>query len=190
MESIRRILVWRLNHLHSKFRCPALSRFRVLSNPDPFGRPIILLKVADLLELPDIGKDFFVPTMEILRGHLQQLNDDRLLFGETQPTLQYVVILDVAGLSIRSIVSSFDSFPESLRTMCIQSVDLINWTMREIIPRFPGMLAAGTVLSTPHSVTSSERCVQSLSSIMLGPTQGFGMSSSMFIMHCSRRIRS
>ena len=155
MESIRRILVWRLNHLHSKFRCLALSRFHVLANPDPFGRPIILLKVADLLELPEIGKDLFVPTMEILRGHLQQLNDDRLFFGETQPILQYVVILDVAGLSIRSIVSFLDSFPESLRTMCIQSVDLINWTLREIIPRFPGMLAAGT-LSTPHSVTCSE----------------------------------
>jgi retinaldehyde-binding protein 1 len=97
--------MWRLNHLHSKFKHPALSKFHVLPNSDPFGRPIILLKVADLMDLSDMARDMFIPTMEVLRCHLQQLNDDRMFFGESQPLLQYVVILDVAGLSIRSIVS-------------------------------------------------------------------------------------
>ena len=97
--------MWRLNHLHPSSGHPALSKFHVLPNPDPFGRPIILLKVADLVDLSEVARDTFVPTMEILRRHLQQLNDDRIFFRESQPLLQYVVILDVAGLSIRSVVS-------------------------------------------------------------------------------------
>src|SRR5438477_5556754 len=104
MEAIRRTLVWRLNNLRSHFKNPPLSKFHVLSNPDPFGRPIILLRVSDLLGLAGNMKDMFIPTMERLREHLKQFNDDRLFFGETQPVLQYVVLLDVAGLSIRSIV--------------------------------------------------------------------------------------
>jgi hypothetical protein len=103
MESIRRILLWRLGNLWPQLQRPFINKYHLLPNPDPFGRPIVVLKVSALYGLGG-SRALLIPTMERLRAHLKQLNDDRSYFSEMQPILQYVVILDVAGLSIQNIV--------------------------------------------------------------------------------------
>jgi len=99
---------------------------------DPSGRPIIQIKVSKMSASPENLQPSIIECMELLRLHLHWLNtqsnpDDRV----TKPTLQYVVLMDLSGVSF-----------ESLR-----QVDLISWYVRDIIPKYPGMLSAVFVLN-------------------------------------------
>lgn len=70
---------------------------------DPFGRPILLIKSSSLSMLSDSSKAPITQGLELLRQHLRLLN-----ISQTQddpPILQYVVLLDLAGLSLQGIVS-------------------------------------------------------------------------------------
>ncbi|KAK7000732.1 CRAL/TRIO domain-containing protein [Favolaschia claudopus] len=133
MESIRKTLVWRLTnlwppdpHLHLPFvQClPSAAT-------DPFGRPILVIKVVSFDDSSDAFKPLIIRGLECLRLHLQRLNDESRQIGTgAAPTLQYVILLDLKNLSTQSL-----------------NIDLVTWTLRDAIPKFPGLLAAAFMIN-------------------------------------------
>lgn len=110
MESIRKNLIWRLSSLRPNVIYPSSSILRCLPSHarDPFGRPIVIMKVSALTKGLGAFRNRIMPTMERLRAHLKDINDRRIDEAdseETQPTLQYVLLLDLADLSMQSVVS-------------------------------------------------------------------------------------
>ncbi len=73
---------------------------------DPFGRPIIILRLSGLSQ-KDIGlRPALIHNMELLRLHLVRLNHARNAMGcGGCPVLHYVVLLDVSGMSFNGMVS-------------------------------------------------------------------------------------
>ncbi|KAF5380370.1 hypothetical protein D9615_004739 [Tricholomella constricta] len=129
MESIRKNLVWRLSNLWplgDSGPTPVLHCLPENAH-DPFGRPILLVEVLPLDVTSDALKPKIVQTFERLRRHLRNLNASATT---TSPILQYIVLLDLQGLSLKS----FD-------------IEVLSWTIREIIPRFPGMLGGVFMLN-------------------------------------------
>ncbi|KAK0455570.1 CRAL-TRIO domain-containing protein [Desarmillaria tabescens] len=102
------------------FRVSILNTFQ--NKTDPLGRPIIILKFAPFNYCLDEYKGVVYRTLECLRCHLQEVNRNEV---EGRPALQYVLLLDLKGLSMQSI-----------------SFDLVSWLLSDVIPRFPGMLSA------------------------------------------------
>ncbi|KAJ7646780.1 CRAL-TRIO domain-containing protein [Roridomyces roridus] len=135
MESIRKTLVWRFNHLWPPH--PPL-RMSIVPPPatDPFGRPILLVEVVSLNDSSDAYKPLIIRGLETLRLHLKRLNEN----SAQQPILQYVILLDLKHFSTQSL-----------------NIDLVTWTLREVIPQFPGLLAAAfiTNFNWAHSATWS-----------------------------------
>lgn len=82
-----------------------MRRVLWLANPDPLGRPIVILKVSALNENMDDFKRLVMPTMDHLRDHLKSLNDAQGSSHSTRPILQYVILLDLKDLSLQNIVS-------------------------------------------------------------------------------------
>ena len=145
MEYIRKTLSWRCKHLWNPPNSSDLvSRVHVLPDParDPFGRPILCVDASILNELNNESLPSLTRTIEALRLHLQSLLRD-----ESGP-LQYTVLLDLKDLSMQSIVSSLFVHRNS-RYLSIsrQSVDMIYTFIGEVIPRFPGMIAAVFMLN-------------------------------------------
>jgi hypothetical protein len=83
---------------------PSFRKYHILPRPDPLGRPIVVIKVSTLSDVSENLKDVITPAMDHLREHLKNLNDSQT-HGTTDPVLQYVVLLDVSGLSVQMIVS-------------------------------------------------------------------------------------
>jgi retinaldehyde-binding protein 1 len=106
MESIRQNLVWRINTIHPSLEEPPLGILHCLpsSVSDPFGRPIIVLKVSALAaeHSTDDFKLLLMPTINHLQLHLKELN--ALEERKERPILQYVVLLDLAEVSIQHVV--------------------------------------------------------------------------------------
>ncbi|KAF8070799.1 CRAL-TRIO domain-containing protein [Lyophyllum atratum] len=129
MESIRKNLVWRLRNLWPLGQSVPIPMLHCLPENahDPFGRPILLLEVLPLDVPYDAVRPIILQTFERLRRHL---NDLRASPTPRSPILQYIVLLDLQGFSMRS----FD-------------LDLLTWITREIIPQFPGMLAGVFMLN-------------------------------------------
>lgn len=71
---------------------------------DKLGRPIILLRVSDSLPDAETLREQVLWWMDSLRMHLRKLNAEG-----THPVLQYAVIVDVAGVSMRHLVSAMTS---------------------------------------------------------------------------------
>jgi hypothetical protein len=144
MESIRQNLVWRINTIHPSIEEPPLGILHCLPSPvsDPFGRPIIVLKVSALAaeHSTNTFKHLLMPTIDHLQAHLRELNASQKR-TET-PILQYIVLLDLADVPIQHVVCSL-AFPSYSAKFSRQDVKLIAWSMRDVIPRFPGMIAAG-----------------------------------------------
>ncbi|OBZ70667.1 hypothetical protein A0H81_09354 [Grifola frondosa] len=133
-----------INPLSAFLHClPANAR-------DPFGRPILVLKLAHVLGSTTDSKNVFIHYMELLRLHLEQLNsvrkDEEMA---TQPVLQYVVLLDIQGISMQ----------------CVQNVDTVSWYVHELLPRFPGMLAAVFILNYSWDLEYCKACIADLSPI-------------------------
>jgi hypothetical protein len=118
MEAIRRNLVWRLENI------PSLSQKHLKRPPtifclpdhcrDPFGHPIIIVRGTPLEGTANLSSGDFravlIPTLDRLRVHLKEINKERT---KGNIALQYVVLLDMEGVSIQSIVripSSFKSY--------------------------------------------------------------------------------
>ena len=145
MEYIRKTLSWRCKHLWNPPNFSDLvSRVHVLPDParDPFGRPILCVDASILNELANVSLPSLIRTIEALRLHLQSLPLDDL-----RP-LQYTVLLDLKDLSMQSIVRSLSAHHYA-RYLSIswQSVDMIYTFIGEVIPRFPGMIAAVFMLN-------------------------------------------
>ncbi|KAL7281492.1 hypothetical protein ACG7TL_004807 [Trametes sanguinea] len=89
--------------------------------------------VAEILRAPGDVREVLVHHMEQLRLNLKALNEGTNpgdTDGEFVPILQYVALFDIANISVQDT-----------------NMDLITWFIFELIPRFPGMLAAVCVLN-------------------------------------------
>jgi hypothetical protein len=144
MESVRKTLVWRFAHLWPPDPTARPPLVHCLPPPahDPFGRPILVVKVVSFNDSSDAYKPLIIRGLEQLRLHLKRLNGGR----PTPPIFQYVLLLDLENLSTQSLVrtASFFFFLQSADG--VQNIDLVTWTLREAIPQFPGLLAAGNSL--------------------------------------------
>ncbi|CCL99661.1 uncharacterized protein FIBRA_01681 [Fibroporia radiculosa] len=132
IESIRIQLLWRMNVLpQSAIRSPSFIRCLPVNARDPSGqRPVVFLRLSGISEISVDSRDILVGCMELLRLHLQRLNSlcDVEQIPARQPILQYIAIVDMEGVSYKNL----------------GQIDLIRWFIHEVIPKFPGMLAAGT----------------------------------------------
>ncbi|GJE92757.1 CRAL/TRIO domain-containing protein [Phanerochaete sordida] len=133
LEALRTTLQWRLRTLPPLAGQPAMPYFTCLPSHahDPFGRPIVVIQAAKLLSGTEDLKQRAVRTSELMRAHLVQLNKAHSSSGGARPILQYVALLDIGGMSLNSM----------------QTIDLMNWHVQELLPRFPGMLAAVLILN-------------------------------------------
>ncbi|KAJ7594460.1 CRAL-TRIO domain-containing protein [Mycena floridula] len=137
LESLRKTLMWRYSTLWPPTPDSShltIPRIRCLPTEvsDPCGRPILLIQ-AQALNFDDLDtyQTLGIQTIEALRLHLVKLNSD----AQTV-VLQYVIVVDLQRLSMSSV-----------------RLDLVTWFLREVIPRFPGLLAS--VFMINHSWTHS-----------------------------------
>lgn len=148
MESIRQNLVWRIQNIHPRAEAPPLGLLHCLPSEirDPFKRPIIILKVSDLAA--ENGKEdlknLLMPTIDRLQVHLKELNKSA---DHKVPLLQYVILLDLDDVSMQSMVRNTYCLQLFYVDLMRQDINLITWAMREVIPHFPGMIAAGSPIS-------------------------------------------
>ncbi|KAJ7212931.1 CRAL-TRIO domain-containing protein [Mycena pura] len=130
LECIRKTLVWRFSHLwppEPPLHMPIVHCLPPLAT-DPFGRPILVIKIVSLNDGSDAYKPLVIRGFECLRLHLKRLNDNSS--QSPVPTLQYVLLLDLKNFSAQSL-----------------NIDLFAWTLREVVPHFPGLLAAAFVVN-------------------------------------------
>ncbi|KAF8893464.1 CRAL-TRIO domain-containing protein [Infundibulicybe gibba] len=127
MEYIRKTLVWRLAHLWPLAPPILMPMLHCLPGTvrDPLGRPILIIEVVPFNESSDAVKHIIIQAIERLRSRLQRFSESC-----TKPVLQYIVLLDLKRLSFQKI-----------------NIELISWTLREVMPRFPGMLAAAFMIN-------------------------------------------
>ncbi|PFH49760.1 hypothetical protein AMATHDRAFT_76020 [Amanita thiersii Skay4041] len=135
LEAVRKNLLWRLNnlrpgdpHIHTNFLQHLPHHIL-----DPLGRPIVIMRMLAFSQNSDSIKPVILHAFEKLRLNLKELNDS---LNNRDPALQYMVLLDLDGLLLQNL-----------------NIELIAWTLREVIPRFPGMLAGVFILkySWTHS---------------------------------------
>ncbi|TFK66503.1 CRAL/TRIO domain-containing protein [Pluteus cervinus] len=159
MESVRRTLLWRMSCLWpSAVPAPVMPpnlHCLPVNIRDPLGRPIIILRATSFAgDDVDSSKLIVLQVAERLRVHLHSftLASDSGYASESEMeiaqkdygtsasarhlALQYMVILDLKNLSMQTL-----------------SIDLITWILREVMPRFPGMLAG--VIMINYSWTHS-----------------------------------
>ncbi|KAH9920156.1 CRAL-TRIO domain-containing protein [Fomitopsis serialis] len=138
LEDIRRIMLGRLSPI-SRPRTDVAQFLRCLplSSVDSFGRPIIVIRPKGLQlsspELPSILNT----SMESLRVRLHQLNSKCDV--REPPVLQYIALLDMEGVSITSA----------------GRMDVISKFAQQILPAFPGMIAAVFVLNYAWSFSGA-----------------------------------
>jgi hypothetical protein len=70
---------------------------------DPLGRPLVFIRLSELLTCEETVMDGLLISLERLRVHLRSLNcgDDE---ANCEITLQCVFLIDLEGLSIHSVV--------------------------------------------------------------------------------------
>jgi len=128
LEAIRKNLLWRLSNLRSPLEQTTTNFLQCLPSSilDPFDRPVIVLKMVAFNQASDAIKPWVLHVFELLRLNLERLNNN----ARMNPVLQYVVILDLEGSLLQNL-----------------NIELVAWTIREVIPRFPGMLAGVFILN-------------------------------------------
>jgi hypothetical protein len=106
LEAAQKDLQWRLENLwplEAAHNIPNLQCLPVHVR-DPFGRPIIVLRMDPIGEdVLSKKQNILVHAFENMRLHLKQLYDGS---EDDNPTLQYAVLLDLNMLSLQSIVSA------------------------------------------------------------------------------------
>lgn len=132
-QSLHGLLSWRMSVLPRQIsRPPSFLQCLPTEACDPFGRPVIIIKLSAFPKTRDHVRPTLVAWTELLRLHIQFLNTRHESDGTpARPVLQYVVLLDLLGVSLNTL-------PE---------LDLISWYVREVVPQFPGMLSAVLVLN-------------------------------------------
>ncbi|KAH8107780.1 CRAL-TRIO domain-containing protein [Cristinia sonorae] len=133
LEALQSTLAWRVSSLPPLSFAPPTPFLRCLPPTayDPFGRPIVLVRLAELTGISEDLKPIIIRNMELLRLHLEHLNAQDGEDSEFRPILQFVALLDIKNVSFNSV----------------HNVDLLGWFINEVLPRFPGMLAAVFVLN-------------------------------------------
>ncbi|KAF9527318.1 CRAL-TRIO domain-containing protein [Crepidotus variabilis] len=128
LEAVQKNLQWRLENLWPPHRQARIPNFYCLPAKirDPFGRPILVIRLVGVDNSESLRTQI-VEIFEQLRLFLRQLYDES---PNGIPTLQFVVLLDLGELSLRAI-----------------NLDLLTWVSNEVIPRFPGMIAAVFILN-------------------------------------------
>ncbi|KAH9839140.1 CRAL/TRIO domain-containing protein [Rhodofomes roseus] len=138
LENMRQIMFDRL-HPYSRPRIEPTPFLRCLplTSVDPFGRPVIIVKPKEL-QFSSPQLPFILRTcMEGLRVRFQQLNSKRDV--KEPPVLQYIALLDMEGTTFVS--------PGWM--------EVISTFMQQVLPSFPGMLAAVFVLNYTWSFSGA-----------------------------------
>lgn len=145
MEHVRDILLWRLAIIPAEIPRGTSSFLQCLplTARDPIGRPIVVVKLAGLFECSGNVREALIRYMELLRLNLEAINATA---GEASPVMQYVALLDIGGISVQSVVRPSSLARSTQRADKKQSTDVVSWFVLELVPRFPGMLAASECL--------------------------------------------
>ncbi|KAI0368310.1 CRAL/TRIO domain-containing protein [Pilatotrama ljubarskyi] len=132
LEHARDTLLWRLAVLPAEIPpCPSwFLRCLPLTCRDPFGRPVVVVKLARIFDFTGDAREALVQYMELLRLNLQVVNEAVGDQDALRPLLQYTALLDIGGISVQKA-----------------DMDLVPWYLFELVPRFPGMLAAVFILN-------------------------------------------
>ncbi|KAH9929563.1 CRAL/TRIO domain-containing protein [Epithele typhae] len=136
LENARDVLLWRLAIIPPTIPrpIPTFMQCLPLDSLDPFGRPIVVIKLTTMLESSADVRTALIQYIETLRRNLVAMNLEKHKScgkeGDVRPILQYVALVDIGGISVQSV-----------------SVELLTWFVYELIPRFPGMLAALLILN-------------------------------------------
>ncbi|THU96738.1 CRAL/TRIO domain-containing protein [Dendrothele bispora CBS 962.96] len=139
MESVRKNIAWRSNCLWPPKPVVSTAKEQLRCLPDvcdPLGRPILIVEAMAFNDSSEIRQQqhFLIQIMEQFRLHLRHLNDSH---EGPSPSLQFIVLLDLKEVSMKSV-----------------SLELLSWFSKEVTPRFPGMLAA--VFMVNYSWTHSQ----------------------------------
>ncbi|KAF6763121.1 hypothetical protein DFP72DRAFT_524255 [Ephemerocybe angulata] len=131
LEAIRKNLVWRLDNLWPIPDPVPMNNVHCISPDialDPFGRPIVIVETVPLEVDVDVVKQGILQFFERVRINLYEIGraTDR---GQDIP-LQCIVLLDLKNLTFQRV-----------------GIDIMSWAIREVIPRFPGMLAGVFMLN-------------------------------------------
>lgn len=105
LEALRDTLLWRLKTLRPLRGEPPSPFLSCLPTAvrDPFGRPILVLKLAPLSDSTTNLKNAFILHMELMRLHLVHVNGPLRVVA--RPVLQYVALLDISGATFNNVVS-------------------------------------------------------------------------------------
>lgn len=101
-------MVWRVQNLwrtNRDFQLPAVVHCLPEHIRDPFGRPILVIEVEFANETPEVVKSYILQVFERLRLHLRSISGRGA--PEEEPVLQYIILLDLAKLSLQSVVSYY-----------------------------------------------------------------------------------
>ncbi|KAG1736033.1 CRAL-TRIO domain-containing protein [Suillus lakei] len=125
LEAMHTTLIWRLNALRL-FALPSVL-LHCLPPPicDPLGRPLVFLQLSELLTCGQTMMDKLLISLDRLRIHLRSLNTLNNEYANREIILQCVFVIDLEGLSIQSV-----------------NLKMLTWFMKEVVPRYPGMLGA------------------------------------------------
>lgn len=103
------MLLWRLAVISTPVPRPPTPFLRCLPRnaQDPFGRPIVVVKLSQLLGSPQDVRPALVQYMELLRLNLEAVNREReALDVHERPILQYIALIDIDHISMQSVVRS------------------------------------------------------------------------------------
>lgn len=95
-------MIWRLKNIWPPEPLSPISSLRCLPAYDPFGRPILVVRAILLDKDTKLHKRSIIKAFEHLRIYLKVLYDGTKDVSE--PTLQYVALLDLHQLSLQKIV--------------------------------------------------------------------------------------
>ena len=107
LESLRTILTWRLTHLRDhQDRSLLPSPFHILPPPasDILRRPILVLRLAKLATLQRDPREHILRSVEGLRLRLHNINSSEDPSAAHDPVFQYVLLVDMEGVSMRKSV--------------------------------------------------------------------------------------
>ncbi|KAF9462463.1 CRAL-TRIO domain-containing protein [Collybia nuda] len=131
MEAVRKTLIWRFSNLWPVGPSQSMPIMHCLPGwvRDPFGRPILVIKAVSTNGDSGTLKARVIQTFERLRILMKHFVAEETS-GPQLPTLQYIILVDLKEFSYKNF-----------------NIDLITWIIREVIPRFPGLLAGVFVLN-------------------------------------------
>ncbi|KAH6914400.1 CRAL-TRIO domain-containing protein [Coprinopsis sp. MPI-PUGE-AT-0042] len=137
LEAVRKNLVWRLQNLWEDTSSPVpMPNVHCLPSEvvDPFGRPIVVIETIPVTFDAGLVKRGILQFFESLRSYLAERFRNPLPSIDSSPPLQCIVLVDLRALTYQ-------------RAIHPKALDVVSWAMRELIPRYPGMLAGVFMLN-------------------------------------------